>query len=250
MDTSPISKQLLTGFMENFFGYGNLNSPYWFIGKEEGGGKELEENFRRIQTWKDLGRTSTVDMIEYHQKLGFTERQLSSIQPTWTKLAQILLELNEKPSEGKEDRRSYQRNLMGRINSNHCLLELMPMASRSTSLWLWKDVFEKYFNFADRNRYFAEISPNRRESLTRLIKQYKPNLVVFYSSQSDYIEQWNAISGVSNWNWEVMCDHFKFGWQEFEGTLFIITPHPTSHGLTNNDFPTVGKFIRSKLQGM
>lgn len=62
--------------MSSFFGYGNLSSPYWFIGKEEGGGASLEENFQRILVWEKLGKSSTVDSIQYHQTLGFSESEL------------------------------------------------------------------------------------------------------------------------------------------------------------------------------
>lgn len=87
----PISKPLLLDFMENFFGYGNLKAPYWFIGKEEGGGKKMEENFRRILLWEKLGKNPTVDLKKYHYDLGFNDHQLTRIQPTWTKLVQIIL---------------------------------------------------------------------------------------------------------------------------------------------------------------
>jgi len=103
----PISKELLSEFMSSFFGYGNLSSPYWFIGKEEGGGASLEENFQRILVWEKLGKSSTVDSIQYHQTLGFSESELQKIQPTWTKLIQVLLELEGKNSLDKELRRSY-----------------------------------------------------------------------------------------------------------------------------------------------
>lgn len=132
MKNYPISKELLSEFMEDFYGYGNLDSPYWFIGKEEGGGKDIEENYRRVKTWESMGKNTTVDMIDYHVKLGFSERDLNKIQKTWTQLVQILLKIERRPSE-KEDRRQYQRHSLGRLSGNNCELELMPLASRSTT---------------------------------------------------------------------------------------------------------------------
>lgn len=161
----PVSKQLLSEFMTSFFGYGNLSSPYWFIGKEEGGGSTLEENFQRILTWERMGKLTTVDTIEYHQTLGFSDQQLSTIQPTWTKLIQILLELDVKESLDKEVRRQYQRHLLGRKNANHCTLELMPMASRSTGLWLWQEIFNDYFEMPSRKEYFSNVVQQRKTVL-------------------------------------------------------------------------------------
>ena len=177
MNNYPISKELLSSFMDGFLGYGNLNSPYWFIGKEEGGGKALDENFERIKTWEYFGKPITVDNIDYHLKLGFTEKQLSNIQPTWTKLIQILLELESKDGS-KEERRFYQRNHLGRLNGNNCCLELMPMVSRSTGLWLWEEIFQEYYSINDREEYFSSTVPKRINRLMELIKQFTPKLVV------------------------------------------------------------------------
>lgn len=244
---TSISKPLLTDFITNFFGYGNLNSPYWFIGKEEGGGKDLEENFRRILTWEALGRTMTVDNFDYHQRLGFTPHQFTRIQPTWTKLIQILLVLEGKDPLSKDLRRQYQSNHLGRLDSDHCCLELMPMASRSTSIWLWQELFNEYFGHNDRQDYFNKVVPARRARLIALISTYKPKAVVFYSSQQNYISEWSAIAEASDWNWVPVGEVFKYGWIKNNDTLFVITPHPTAHGIKNIDFPAVGKFIQNKL---
>ena len=34
---------LLETFAETFYGYGNYNGPYWFIGMEEGGGDSFDQ---------------------------------------------------------------------------------------------------------------------------------------------------------------------------------------------------------------
>lgn len=244
--TNSVSKSLLSTFMSNFFGYGNLNAPYWFIGKEEGGGKDLAENFRRILTWEGFGGTTTVDTIKYHQRLGFTEHQLTRIQPTWTKLIQILLVLEGKDPQSIDLRREYQRNHLGRASGSNCCMELMPMASRSTTLWHWQKMFAEYFGYKNRHDYFAQVAPERRLQLKKLITIHKPKVVVFYSSQQSYIDQWRLIAEVEEWNWVNISKSFKYGWARKNGTLFIITPHPTTHGIRNTDFPVVGEFIRTK----
>lgn len=233
--------------MSDFFGYGNLASPYWFIGKEEGGGASLEENFQRILVWEKLGKSLTVDSIQYHQALGFTEKDLQKIQPTWTKLIQVLLELEEKDSLDKELRRHYQRHVLGRVASNHCVIELMPMASRSTGLWLWKDIFTEYFGLKNRRDYFAKIVPQRKQLIKELIAKHQPKLVLFYSTQVDYLPHWREISSVADFSSKKLSDKFTFYWKKTPSTLYVITPHPTAHGLTVNDFQSIGRFIRENL---
>ncbi len=232
--------------MNGFFGYGNLKAPYWFIGKEEGGGKDLEENFRRILTWEYFGKPTTVDMIDYHIKLGFTDKQLNNIQATWTKLVQILLTMEGKEGS-KEERRSYQRNHLGRLKGNNCCLELMPMASRSTGLWLWESIFRDYFDQNNREAYLTTTVPMRITKLKTLIKQYAPRLVLFYSTQKDYVERWEEVAGGKDWQWIQLSKVMKYGWYKQGSTLYVITTHPTMKGITNDDFPIVGRLIKNTL---
>lgn len=246
MTRYSVSKELLSDFMNGFFGYGNLNSPYWFIGKEEGGGRDLDENFRRILTWEHFGKPTTIDIIDYHLKLGFSEKILSNIQPTWTKLIQILLTIEGREGT-KEERRVFQRNQLGRINGTNCCLELMPMASRSTSLWLWKDIFRDYFQIPNRKVYFQSTVPKRIIKLKELIKKYKPKLVLFYSTQRDYLPYWQEIIENDNWTSIQLSQYMKYCWIKQDSTLYIATTHPTMKGITGSDFLKVGKFIKNNL---
>lgn len=243
MKNYPISKKLLLEFMEGFYGYGNLDSPFWFIGKEEGGGKDIEENYRRVLTWETQGKNTTVDMIDYHIELGFSERSLNSIQSTWTKLVQILLKIEQKPSD-KENRRHYQRHNFGRLSGDNCELELMPLASRSTGgKWHWEDIFKDYFGIYKRKDYFLDVVPKRILRLKELIAKHHPKLVVFYSTDKSYIEKWSKIAGSNDWNWVQVSNVMRYGWIKKDSRLYVITTHPTMKGITNNDFPKVGQFI-------
>lgn len=247
MNNYPIAKELLSDFMEGFYGYGNLDSPYWFIGKEEGGGKEIEENYRRVKTWESFGKNPTVDMIDYHLKLGFPEHSLNSLQSTWNKLIQILLEIEQKPGE-KEDRRKYQRHQLGRLSGNNCELELMPLASRSTTgNWQWEEIMNDYFQISERDQYFSEVVPKRILGLKKLVSKHNPKLVVCYSTDKSYIEKWSEIVGSDGWNWVPVSRVMKYGWIKKDARLYVVTTHPTMKGMTNNEFPEVGKFIRANL---
>jgi hypothetical protein len=59
----------VSNFMNTFYGYGNLDAPYWFIGKEEGGGACRDEFIARIQTWLNRGSKQIDDLYDYHSDL-------------------------------------------------------------------------------------------------------------------------------------------------------------------------------------
>lgn len=242
-----ISKNLLTEFMDKFFGYGNLNSPYWFIGKEEGGGNSLEENLQRILTWKEFGKTNTVDLIEYHNQLKVIDFNINKIQQTWTKICLILLEIQGQNSD-TESRRFCQQKELGRILGNNCLLELMPLAAKSVgSRWYWGDVFEEYFGISKRKDYFSLIAPQRTKSLRGMIAKYHPKLVLFYSTDKIYLDIWSEIVGGAKWDWIHLSKSMKYALVEKDGCLYVVTTHPTMKGITNNNFSEVGKSIKKLL---
>lgn len=78
--------ELLDAYMATFFGYGNLSSPLWFIGMEEGVGEESLSD--RLDAWSTLGKLSTVDIREFHRLISEsrwfdTTFKTPQIQKTW-----------------------------------------------------------------------------------------------------------------------------------------------------------------------
>jgi hypothetical protein len=236
----------LRTFVSDYFGYGNLNSPYWFIGKEEGGSVTLAENNLRISKWVDMGSPTTLDTYVYHKNLGVSDYEFSRIQPTYTKIIQILLHLDGSGSD-MDVRRAFQAGKLGRVDANHALLELMPLASRSTGLWLWKEQVSKALNLHTRKQYWETIMPKRIVALKDLIAKYKPKLVLFYSTQSDYINAWSQIAGAGAWEWHKISPYMKYGLQQVGNTLYVITTHPTMKGIKGTDFTEVAEAIKSRL---
>lgn len=130
----PFDDQLLHTFMHGFYGYGNYQADYWFVGMEEGGGDTVQEINQRLTVWDQRGRREVEDVAEYHLALGiihpFVEK--AKLQPTWAKLIRVLLSI-EGLSPTKEEVRRYQQQQWARSNGNVCLLELLPLPSPSTS---------------------------------------------------------------------------------------------------------------------
>lgn len=243
--TLIMKNNIVAEYMENFFGYGNLTSPYWFIGKEEGGSKTIEGNFKRMETWANSGKTTTVDIINYHRKLGYSDKILRQLQPTWVKIAQVLQVL-ERGAVDYESMRDYLFTQFGRMNGNHALLELMPLASRSTSYWKYATLTD-IPELANRNVYMQTVAPKRITRLKTLIATHQPKLVLFYSSSPDYIGYWSQIVGDTQWTWIPLIPRHKTGYIQKNGTLFFITPHPTGFGINRTSFETVGHAIKKLL---
>jgi hypothetical protein len=45
-------------------GYGRWNAPYWFIGPEQGKGKdERDDNAQRVKAWQQLGRAELCELL-------------------------------------------------------------------------------------------------------------------------------------------------------------------------------------------
>ena len=120
--------ELLAGFTEHFYGYGDYDGDFWFIGMEEGGGNVDI----RLSQWDERGRRELEDLAGFHYAIGMTEwfEPKSKLQPTWSKYVRIIL-----AAEGKifstECIRQYQTHQLGRSGNKSCLIELLPLPSRT-----------------------------------------------------------------------------------------------------------------------
>jgi len=111
---------------------------FWFVGMEEGGGGSLSEIQTRLKVWNKHQEPELEDLYSFHKDIKVDEyfRPNPKLQRTWTQLIRILLSYNGVNTE-LDDCKNYQRNELARYNSDHCLLELFPLPSPSTSHWLY-----------------------------------------------------------------------------------------------------------------
>lgn len=236
MMTEQFDDQLLDEFTHKFYGYGNYNSPYWFIGMEEGGGNSFAEIAKRLDVWAHRGKLELEDLAEYHNEIGLSHyfREKPTLQLTWSKLIRILLSVDGKMPI-TEHVREYQRTLLGRTNGQTCLAELLPLPSPSTSRWLYAQHSQLPY-LADRERYKSACLTPRIEHLNRQIKKHNPQAVVFYGFS--YYEYWQKIAEV-DFLPESNGMHIGRG----ALSLFIITKHPAAKGITNEYFHKVGQVV-------
>lgn len=70
MSSDTVTPDDIEDHVFNFFGYGNLDAPLWYVGMEEGGDATVESLKHRVAAWRRLGSTPTVDMKRFHELIG------------------------------------------------------------------------------------------------------------------------------------------------------------------------------------
>ncbi len=234
---------LLEEFMHGFYGYGNYEGDYWFVGMEEGcssGCEFFSDIEQRLQAWSELKKPELADVFEY--QMGKGEKffgETPKLQRTWAGYIRIQLSAEDKNTQ-KESVRAYQKDNLGRHNSNNCLLELFPLPSKKSTNWEYS-LYSQLKVLESRQKYTDNCAPYRVAHLKQQIYKHKPKAVIFCSKQ--YIGYWEAIAdteftestGVDKKFWIAKNDH----------TVFAIIYHPTSHGIENGYFHKVGKMIAS-----
>lgn len=225
---------LLVDYMSRFFGYGNYQGTYWFIGMEEGGGDTFTEVSNRLSVWNKRGRHKVEDIADYHIDLGIPHwfNGNARLQPTWAKLIRVLLSTEGQPP-AKEEVRDYQRRWWARRTGKVCLLELLPLPSPSTRQWPYGEISELP-ELADRTRYREHWSERRLQALRRRIATHQPRVVMSYR------EYWSAIAGADPrpvLAGETYVHHTA-------DRLFMALKHPAARGVTNAYFHEAGRYVR------
>lgn len=228
-------RHLIVPFMNEFYGYGNYQGDYWFIGMEEGGGNDCYEIDKRLCAWDKLGQPELADLYQFHHLIGITHffQPPVKLQTTWAKLIRILLCLQKK-SPSIQDIRDYQSACLGRSDGETCLLELLPLPSPSINHWIYSDCFDLP-ELTNRQTYECHYVPQRVAHLQQRISQYKPKLVVFYGTK--YIHHWQNIANISLINSSSAGIHVGCN----NHTVFIAIKHPVARGVSNAYFCQIGK---------
>lgn len=200
-----------------WYGYGNWDAPYWFIGPEPGMGNNNDDLDRRCRTWLQLGGSELIDCIAHHHAFGYQRWHTAkpSIQRTWGQLIRLLLSFKGIETD-IETIREYQRTKWGIVTGETCVIELCSIAAPSM-----KTNTDRYMY---RNHRVEHIRDN--------IYKYQPIFVVMYGDSQ--IEYWNSIAGE--------FDNNRI--RKINDTIVMTTPHPQKRGLTNEDWIRFGKFLR------
>ena len=226
--------------LKNFWGYGNLKGPVWFIGMEEGLGDSEGLPFERfISTDGKVVVDITSNTSADHQALF---KEGAKTQPTWRPLIFILLYQRFGRVPTLAEIRDYQINHFGRTTSAHAILELMPLPAKSTKKadWIYQDV--PLIGLTHREEYLATYLPDRVQALKLLIEKHQPKLVLFYSRS--YLNEWQSI--IPKKLKEAIPD--KLHMVKVDKTIYAVTPHPTSRGLSTDDWVQITKRLMKAIK--
>jgi hypothetical protein len=237
------NNQLLEAYIGGFYGYGSYGAEFWFIGMEEGGGGSREQIGRRLDAWDTRGRKELDDVVEYHREVGYNTKRFDErpkLGKTWSKLIRVLLS-SRGYDPSQEQVRDYQKNRLARKNSDSCLVELLPLPSPGTNLWLYYGESTLPF-LKDRKTYKEHVRPLRVAHLRRRIEEHQPRVVVFYSLT--YLRYWEEVAGMNLH--PAQPDGTRVG--TAGRTIFVVTRHPVARGVTNEYFHAVGRMIGSQIR--
>lgn len=229
-----IESQLLLDYMLRFVGFGDPSAPAWFIGLEQGGGKDLAELERRLGVWRALGSSPFVDFRDYCLRIGEDRWHGTpvKIQRTLGPLIRLTLASQRYASDDSAVR-AYQANRFARLNGGTMIAELMPLPSRNVAKWIYSSLNDVP-GLQSRRAYLREYRSRRISLLREAILEAAPQTVVFLGMSA--VRHWTDIAGVP----------FEKGpagamWARSEKTRFVAVTHPAAHGITNGYFEEVGR---------
>ncbi len=244
--------QLLQAYIDTFYGFGNYRGKYWFVGMEEGGGGTFEGIENRIRGWARDGKNEIKDLTGgYDYRTAPKDRpipkhfaQRPKWQRTWGMLIRILLTAEGHLEPITADVvKMYQRDKLGRPDSDNCLLELLPLPSPSMGHWLYKE-HTRLPNLQTREIYKEHYASQRVQCIRKRVHEYKPAVVIFYGM--GYRRWWEEIAGVNFTEVSAGSNVFYMGTNG--RTIFVMIAHPVAHGVTNDYFHQVGKAVALQLQ--
>jgi hypothetical protein len=238
---------LLSSFITTFYGYGTYSAPYWFVGMEEGGGNSLDDVALRIIRWDRLGRSELGDPRGENYDPRTSDSPWFRLRPrpqsTWKQLIRMAL-IAQGKSPSLDDIRTYQRDRMGRVDGDMCLLELLPLPSPSTGHWRYS-AFSSLPYLTTRSTYMEHCAPFRAAHLHARIKEHKPRAVVFYSFNRWYRQWWDQIACVPFTRIQVSGGDILLGANST--TTFMIVKHTASRGIRNRYFEDAGKLLTAAV---
>lgn len=210
----------LDRFANNFLGYGNLNAALWFIGMEEGGGVSKKEIELRLIAWRDLDFPITPDIADFHDRIGHGALFSGKVklQKTWAKLITFQLAIGGL-GYSKEELREFQKNQLGRRNSNNALIEFMPLPSPGIKKWYY-NIFSSLPYLESRQIYIEAMAEKRINLIRRQLAKFKPKIVLFYGL--GYLDYWNKIAEI---DFKLYSEEEVYIGHKDE-TYFIATKHP------------------------
>ncbi len=255
----------LEDYINSFFGFGNLNAPIWFIGKEEAG--EAKDITSRVTGWVKLGRPNIADNYEFHSEfanqLGKSNKfkylfrgKNANLQPTWNGLIKLQFAIEKGKFVSEEILKEFQSYKFGRKDSQNAILELFPLPSSNHNRHDYSKVSNLTY-LENKKVYKTKITSSRIEYLKNKIIEKKPKFVVFYATSKEFIAYWKRIVNVTNLSWKRIKIEGRTKKNRYlllshnDTTTFCITQHTTYFGTSDEELLESGikikEFHESKI---
>jgi hypothetical protein len=230
----------LQTYMARFAGYGDLRAPLWFVGMEEGGGRDVAELTKRVDTWDARGRQRLEDLASYHRAVDMPYHFDAPypLQRTWGPLARIL-QSSRGASTDLSVLREVQATQLGAHGGGAALLELLPLPAPGTVTWPYSTLAPHIPALRDRATYRATYEPARLAMLRALIHEGGPRVVICYGL--GYRKAWSTLAGAPLRPIGIADRTCYVG--EGSDPMFLAVPHPVARGGKSRFWEAVGSAV-------
>ena len=183
----------LKKYIENFYGYGNLDSNYWFIGIEEGATYTKEQIEEKIHGWVEKGCLEIDDCNGHYRlcrqelyKRWLDKSKEVELQTTWKQEIRVFFyatKYQEFFDNGFNENviANYQKNKFGKLDGDMAIIELLPLPNQNVNKWAYDDIgCEVELPYLkSRKKYELHIEKDRIKWFKDKIYQCKPRNVIF-----------------------------------------------------------------------
>ena len=232
MEKQAITSELLEKYTEEKFGYGNLgikeNPTIWFLGPEEKGNND--ERDKRIKAWFSVAKNneSFIDIEMFHKALDVIQGETFAnyyfgtnnvTQRTWKGIIEILFGFEGNPLPDLDNKKKYQRESFGRLESNNCILELSPYQSSALN----DD------NFKNKENDMKETLPNRIKKASVLIKKHRPKVIFMHTKAYwlNFEKVIKEVEGIDNFKYEEINKAKKVKYYQGKVSLYVLIYAPS-----------------------
>jgi hypothetical protein len=236
-------KVLIQKRIKNFWGYGSLDAPTWFVGMEEG--LESDATLPHLaERFQVADGKPTTDMRRGMENVYGHNRWFkanAAIQPTWKYPIALYLYLKLGRTPTKEEIRDHQAFVLGDSDAKETMtVELMPLPSNKAHERTWLYGTFGIPGLSTRAEYLATYKPERVRKLHELVRTHQPKLVIFYSLT--YLPDWAAVIGEMP---EELTPGMHFA--HANGTSFCIIPQSASFGMSYARLYAFAEKVRERL---
>ncbi len=248
-----LSKELIQNRINNFWGYGSLESPVWLVGMDERfdpseSQEMLEDQFLYAEAnMVDGMLNASRSKIDEWRHLANMEPFLvnGDLQSTWKYPIALYLYLHSGIPLTIDERsnviKEYQRNILADANKREtATLELSPLPCPSTKEEDWIYGSLDIEGISSRKEYEKNYLQGRAEKLKGLVQRHKPKLVIFYSMK--YLNYWEKIIGEMP---QIVTVRTRFA--SNKDTAFCVIPNGGQSGLSYNELYEYADRVKDRI---